>query len=329
MCFRLTQILRFGSLGFGPEGRLLISTPLYSNTTLSALIPGIALGMQIVILRKFDARTFLAMIESQRITHSMMVPVQIRRVLAHPEFDRFDLSSHQRVLSTSAPLTPAIMQEMARRWPGGLTNVFGMTEGGIATVLNCDQTPDKLHTVGRPGPTAKIVVLDAGGKVLSQGETGEIAGRSGAMMRGYVGDAEKTRATIWTSPEGEHFIRSGDMGFLDQDGYLVLLDRQKDMIISGGFNIYPVDLEAAISADSAIAECSVIGLPSEEWGETPVAWVVLRPGHSATAGQILHEANSRLGRYQHLTAVRFIDRLPRSEIGKVLKTELRKLWQED
>ena len=152
---------------------------------------------------------------------------------------------------------------------------------------------------------------------------GEVVGRSGAMMSGYHQQPGKTREAEWTSPEGQRFIRTGDVGRFDAEGFLTLLDRRKDMVISGGFNIYPSDLEAVMRQHPAVAEVAVIGVPSEQWGETPVAYVVRAADQAIAEADLLQWFNQQVGKTQRLAALRFIDELPRSAIGKVLKRELR------
>jgi len=148
-------------------------------------------------------------------------------------------------------------------------------------------------------------------------------GHSAGMMTGYHGQPEKTREAEWFAPDGKRFIRTGDVGRFDADGFLSLFDRKKDMIISGGFNIYPSDLEALLRSHPAVAEAAVVGMPSVEWGETPVAFVVLQPGVDVAAEALRQWLNERVGKTQRLAALHLIDELPRSAIGKVLKRELR------
>ena len=152
---------------------------------------------------------------------------------------------------------------------------------------------------------------------------GEIVGHSQAMMNGYHNQPAKTAEAEWHDATGKRFIRTGDIGRLDEDGFVVLMDRKKDMIISGGFNIYPGDLEAALRQHEAVAEAAVIGIASPEWGETPLAYVALKPGRTASAQEIREFANARLGKMQRVSGVEIVDELPRSAIGKVLKRELR------
>lgn len=327
--FRLRQIQRMRNFGFGPDSIGLASTPLCSNTTLVAVLPVLWEGGTLVLMGKFDAAKALELCERHRVTHAMLVPVQYRRMLDSPEFDRTDLSSFKAKLSTSAPLPVATKREVLERWPGGLWEIYGMTEGGLSTILDCAAFPDKLHTVGKPAEGAALRFLSEDGTELPVGEIGEIVGRSPMMMTCYHNAEDKTREIIWRSPEGEDWIRTGDMGRLDEDGFLELLDRRKDMIISGGFNVYAVDIERELLAHEDVAEAAVIGVPSREWGETPLGLVVLKPGASVGADELKDWANARLGKVQRLSAVELRETLPRSDIGKVLKRELRApYWKE-
>lgn len=321
--FRSRQIRRMTSNGLDGEAINLVSTPLYSNTTLVSVLPTLFNGGTLVLMAKFNAHQFLELAEARKVTHAMLVPVQYQRILAEPEFDRFDLSAFRLKLSTSAPLRASVIREALERWPGNLLEVYGLTEGGISTSLDCARHPDKWESVGKPAEGSEVRILDEQGQALPVGEIGEIAGRAGAMMRGYCNRDEQTREILWTSPDGEVFYKSGDMGRLDEDGFLYILDRRKDMIISGGFNIYAVDLEKILLAHPEVSDAAVISIPSDHWGETPLGLVVKKPGTGASAADILEWANLRLGKAQRLSAVEFRDDLPRNTIGKVLKRELR------
>jgi long-chain acyl-CoA synthetase len=191
-----------------------------------------------------------------------------------------------------------------------------MTEGGGACILEAHKYPEKLHTVGQPAPGHDMRVIDEDGNELPAGAVGEIVGRSPAMMTGYHNRPDATGAMHWRDADGALFYRHGDVGRFDEDGFLTLMDRVKDMIISGGFNIYPSDLEAVLLQHPA-----VVGMPSDEWGETPFGFVVLKPG--ADPDSILAETNAKLGKTQRVRQLVVIDELPRSPIGKVLKRTLR------
>jgi len=320
---RWTHVRRGASYGYGTDAVTLISTPLHSNTTLVSFLPALGLGGTVVLMAKFDAARYLEIAERRRVTHAMLVPVQYQRLLAHPAFDRHDLRAFRMKFSTSAPFPAALKAEVLARWPGGLIELYGMTEGGGTCMLVCHERPDKLHTVGQPVPEHDIRVIDEQGRELPRGEVGEIVGRSAGMMTGYHGKPEATSAAEWRDAEGRRYIRTGDLGHFDDDGFVVLLDRRKDMIISGGFNVYPSDLEAIVRSHPAVHEVAVVGVPSMQWGETPVAFVV--PAKDATLDRdaLRAWANERLGKLQRLADVRIVADLPRSHIGKVLKRELR------
>ena len=315
------QHIQRGIPAYGPAAVTILSTPLYSNTTMASFLPCIGSGGQVVLMKKFDARTFLELAERERATNAMLVPVQYRRIMALEDFGAFDLSSFVMKYCTSAPFPPALKAEVLRRWPGGLVEIYGMTEGGAAFLLEAHKYPDKLHTVGRPAPGHIAKLIDEDGKELPQGAVGEIVGRSPAMMTGYNNRPDATKAMHWHDAQGNLFYRHGDIGRFDEDGFLTLMDRAKDMIISGGFNIFPSDLEAILLADTRVVEAAVVGMPSEEWGETPVAFVVLKPGADAEA--VRADCNAKVGKTQRLSAIRTVTELPRSPIGKVLKRELR------
>ena len=320
---RWAQVQRASAYAYGPDTVTLVATPLYSNTTLVSFIPTLALGGSVVLMAKFDAAAWLALAEKHRATHAMLVPVQYRRIMALPDFGRYDLSSFRFKFSTSAPFSAALKADILRRWPGGLVEYYGLTEGGGTCILAAHEHPDKLHTVGCAAPGHDIRLIDDSGRELAPGETGEVVGHSPGMMTGYHNQPEKTAQAEWHDRAGKRFIRSGDIGCFDADGFLVLLDRKKDMIISGGFNLYPSDLEAVLRERADVAEVAVVGVPSERWGETPVAFVVPKAGATLDAAELLAWTNSRVGKTQRLAAVELIDILPRSAIGKVLKRELR------
>jgi acyl-CoA synthetase (AMP-forming)/AMP-acid ligase II len=317
---RFQHVARAVSMGYGPDAVTLLSTPLYSNTTLVSFFPTLALGGTAVLMKKFEAGAYLALAAKHRVTHTMLVPVQYSRIMAREDFGAYDLSSFVMKFCTSAPFSAELKADILKRWPGGLIEYFGMTEGGGTCVLAAHLFPSKLHTVGMPAPGHDIRVIDDDGRELPRGEVGELVGRSEIMMSGYHNRKEQTDAAIWMSPEGLPFIRTGDVGRYDADGFIELMDRKKDMIISGGFNIYPSDLEAVLRQHPEVADVAVVGVPSAEWGETPVAFVVSR---GADAAALKAFANERLGKMQRVSDVRLVDELPRSHIGKILKRELR------
>ena len=322
---RWTHVRRGATYGYGADTVTLLSTPLYSNTTLVVFFPTISCGGTIVLMPKFDALGYLELAQRHRATHTMLVPVQYQRLMAHPEFDRFDLSSFQFKFSTSAPFGAALKADVLERWPGGLVEFYGMTEGGGTCILEAHRYPHKLHTVGLPAQGHDIRLIDDNGVEVALGEAGEVVGHSAGMMTGYHRQPDKTREAEWFDPTGKRFIRTGDIGRFDDDGFLILFDRKKDMVISGGFNVYPSDLEAVLRQHPAVADVAVVGVPSERWGETPVAFVVLRDAaaQAVLADDLLQWTNAQLGKMQRLGDLQLCSELPRSAIGKVLKRELR------
>jgi len=320
---RWTHVMRGGRFGYSRDTVTLLATPLYSNTTLVVFFPTIAFGGTVVLMDKFDVDRYLALAERHRVTHTMLVPVQYQRLMASPRFGAHDLSSFRMKFCTSAPFAAALKADVLARWPGGLVEFYGMTEGGGTCILAAHENPTKLHTVGAPSEGHDIRVIDEEGRELPAGATGEVVGHSAGMMAGYHGQPEKTAEAEWFDATGKRFIRTGDVGHFDDDGFLVLVDRRKDMIISGGFNLYPSDLEAVLRAHPGVAEAAVAGVPSERWGETPAAWVVARAGASVDAEPLRAWANERVGKTQRIAYLSLVDELPRSAIGKVLKRELR------
>lgn len=319
---RWAHVRRGQTYHYRPDSVTLLSTPLYSNTTLVVFFPTIAFGGTVLLTPKFNALEYLQLAQQQRASHTMLVPVQYQRLMARADFDAFDLSSFQVKFSTSAPFAASLKADVLQRWPGALVEFYGMTEGGGTCILEAHLHPTKLHTVGKPAAGHDIRLIDDSGVEVPAGEAGEVVGHSPGMMIGYHRQAARTREAEWFDATGKRFIRSGDIGRFDTDGFLTLIDRKKEMIISGGFNIYPSDLEAVLRGHAAVAEAAVIGVPSAQWGETPVAFVVCKPGAATAPDELLRWANQRLGKTQRLASLHFLAELPRSAIGKVLKREL-------
>lgn len=321
--FRSRQLARITRFGLTGDDSLVISTPIYSNTTLFGMLPTLILGGTLIVMAKFNTIGFLDLSARLRPTHAVLVPVQYMRLMAEPAFDSYDLKSYRCKFTTSAPMPGSLIADVMTRWPGNLIEVYGMTEGGLSTALNCEAFPDKWDTVGRPGDGVEIRVIDDTGAALPPGSFGELVGRAPSMTPGYHNLADKTAELLWRDEDGKVFIRSGDMGRIDEDGFVHLMDRKKDMIISGGFNIYAADLEAVLRGHPDVTDTAVIAIPSSAWGETPLGFVVLRQGAKSDAAAILAYANGKLGKTQRLSEVIIRDDLPRSEIGKVLKKDLR------
>ncbi len=305
--------------------RSLASTPLYSNTTMVAFLAPMLAGGTVRIMGKFDCARWLDHAQADRTTITMLVPVQYQRLMDFAGFDGFDLSSLAIKYCTSAPFSAELKRQVLDRMPGGLIEIYSMTEGGVVCLLAAHEFPDKLHTVGRPAPGSEMKVLDDEDNEVPPGTPGNLIGRSETMMSGYKNRPDKTTEAQYVAPDGGVWMRMGDIGRVDEDGFVELVGRAKDMIISGGFNIYPSDLEAQLAREDGVIEAAVVGVPSRQWGETPVGFVVLSQGSDCDA--VLAAVNARLGKTQRLSALYPVDEMPRSHIGKLLKTELREKAQ--
>jgi acyl-CoA synthetase (AMP-forming)/AMP-acid ligase II len=312
---------------YNRDTRSLVSTPLYSNTTLAVFLPTICHGGFVRIMEKFDALAYLDHAQIDQTTHTMLVPVQYQRLMAHAEFDSYDLSNFIVKFCTSAPFVAELKADVLKRWPGGLIEIYGMTEGGVVCMLQAHHHPNKLHTVGQPVPGHELIVLDEDDNRLPTGSKGVLTGRSPTMMSGYKNQPEKTREMEWRDADGNIWLKTGDIGIVDEDGFVSIVGRAKDMIISGGFNIYPKDLEELLEAQPEVAEAAVVGMPSDAWGETPVGFVRLTDA-AASPDSILARVNGQLGKTQRISVLYTIDEMPRSHIGKLLKTDLRALAAE-
>jgi acyl-CoA synthetase (AMP-forming)/AMP-acid ligase II len=301
--------------------RLLIATGLYSNITWAGMLPTLMLGGTLVIRPGFDALDVLQTIERERITHTSMVPVQYQRLLDHPDFDKYDRSSMHAMMCCGAPLPVHVKQRLFETFRCGVIELYGSTEG-IITTLAPEEAPGRLASVGKPLPGEDLMIIGADDRPVPQGEPGEIVALSRFAMEGYW-NVPPGGSEYWHDEQGRRWLRSGDIGRLDEDGYLFITDRKKDMIISGGQNIYPADLEAVLAPHPAVADCAVFGVPSDKWGETPLALVVLREGAKLDTETLRAWANEKLGKQQRISAIELRPSLPRNANGKLLKRKLR------
>ena len=308
------------ALRYRPEARTLCSLGLYSNITWVALLATILAGGTLYVMPRFDVAGLLALIEREKITHTTMVPVQLTRILADPAFEPAAVATLESLMCCGSPLAPSVKQAVVDAFGHAFLELYGLTEG-LVTVLQPEHMASKLTSVGVPCPGQEIVILDTEDKPCPVGEAGEIVGRGPLQMAGYHERDDANVEATWDGPDGRRWLRTGDIGQLDEDGFLYLVDRKKDMIISGGQNIYPADIEAVVVAHPAVRDVAVIGIASERWGETPLAVVVA--GDDTEGPAIRDWANEQLGKQQRIAAVAFVDALPRNPNGKVLKRELR------
>lgn len=301
----------------------LVTTPLCSNGSWMIIAPCVVAGIPVTITSEFSAGTFFDAVERDGCTFTFAVPTQSRAILEAPDFAARDLSGFRALVSSGAALPVRLKRLVCEALPGRLIELYGQTEG-VATILYPEETEDHLETVGRPGPGTDIVILDDDGVELERGQVGEIAGWTPSQMRGYLNQPEATDNTWWFDGRGRRFVKTGDIGVIDAQGYLRVLDRKKDMIVSGGFNIFPQDIEEIIRGHPHVHDAAVVGVPHERWGETPLAIVIPRAGIDPTEEELLAWANERVAKTQRLHAVVFRKSdYPRNVIGKVLKRELR------
>jgi acyl-CoA synthetase (AMP-forming)/AMP-acid ligase II len=321
----LTALAIAAELHIDSSAITLLTTPLFSNATWAMLLPTVLLGGATSLLVRFTPDEFLDAVERERISHTLMVPIQVQTVLASERLHCRDAES-LRVVVTVGSAMPLAMKELFIKTLGNrLVDLYGVTEG-VATLLKPEDMRQKMASVGTPALDADLRIIDEGGHEVETGEIGEIVGYTGGLMKHYHNQSQATKDAIWRDERGRAFFRTGDMGRFDEDGYLYILDRKKDMIISGGFNVFAVDIEAILAQHPAVAEACVIAIPNEKWGEAPLALIVRKSDSMANEEEIREWANSRLAKHQRIFAVKFHEKLPRNAIGKVLKNVLRELY---
>ncbi len=311
------------ALRYHSGARTLLNLGLFSNINWVAMLATIFAAGTMVVQRRFDVAQCLELIQREKITHTVMVPLQFQKLLEYECYDDYDLSSLDAYMCCGSPLAIAIKQDLVARMPGDFIELYGLTEG-LVTTLGPEDMLEKVESVGRACPGQYLAVIDDDGNELPVGVAGEIVGQSRFMMAGYHANAAADEESTWVHPSGDRWLRTGDVGKFDEDGFLYLVDRKKDMILSGGQNIYPADIEAVIIEHVAVHEVAVVGVASKKWGETPLAVIVLADGHSVDAEELTLWANSRVGKQQRIAGTIFVDELPRNPNGKVLKRELRK-----
>ena len=315
------------ALRYDSAARTLVATGLYSNISWVSLLCTTLVGGTLVVLESFDPGQALEVIERERTTHTSMVPVQYQRLLEHPGSGRHDTSSMRAMMSVGSALPERTKAELFRRFPGALIELYGTTEGAV-TALAPEQAAGRIASVGKPLPGSDLRILGDGDVEAAPGGQGEIVMLTRFRMTGYWGNEQATAEASWTDERGRRWLRTGDIGRLDEDGYLYITDRKKDVIISGGQNVYPADLEAVLMRHADVGDCAVIGIPSERWGEAPLALVVFAEGAQTGECELLDWANARLGKQQRLVAVERRQALVRNANGKLLKRELRApYWQ--
>ncbi|MEU6764979.1 long-chain fatty acid--CoA ligase [Streptomyces sp. NPDC046853] len=305
-----------------PGGRLLHSAPMFHLADLAMWVTQNLVGGCHVILPGFEAGAVLAAIEAHRPTSALLVPTMIQALVDHPGLGTHDLSSMCSIVYGASPIPEPVLKRAMDAFPDvAFSQAYGMTEAApMATLLTGEdhRAGRRLRSAGRAAAHGEVKVIDPGGNEVPRGTVGEIALRGGHIMRGYWGRPEETAGVL-----REGWLHTGDGAYMDDDGYLFVVDRLKDMIITGGENVYSAEVENAVAQHPAVAACAVIGLPDEAWGERVHAVLVLREGHTVTADEIRRHTKSLIAGYKAPRSVEFTDALPLSPAGKILKRELR------
>ena len=309
-----------------PRGTVLHAAPMFHLADGITWIAGTIIGATHVMVSNFTPTSVAEAIATHHVTDVLLVPTMVQRLVDSPDAEKSDLTGLRRMIYGGSPIAEALLHRTRERLPHiGLTQIYGMTENAatitMLTPLDHDD-PALLRAAGRAEPHNEVRVVDVNGDEVPTGTVGEIAITGPNVMLGYWNRPEQTSQTL-----RDGWLHTGDSGYMDQRGYVFLVDRIKDMIVTGGENVYSVEVENALCRHPAVAACAVIGIADAEWGEAVHAVVVLHDGANATAEELRAHAKQHIAGYKAPRSVEFVDALPTSGAGKVLKTELRaKYW---
>jgi acyl-CoA synthetase (AMP-forming)/AMP-acid ligase II len=314
-----------GTFRMGRESVVLQAGSLVFNGSMLTFMPWMYVGATLVLQPKFEPASYIAALRRERATHVMLVPSQIVALLGHPEFTAEAVESLEMLLTVGAPLHREHKERLARLKPGIFYELYGLTEGGSSTVLDRADYARKPGSVGTPMPLCEMKVVDERGVEVPPGTVGEIIGRGMLITPGYYNRPELTAQAV-----RDGWLFTGDLGYFDDEGFLYLVDRKKDMIISGGVNVYPKDIEEIAAQHPAVREVAVFGVPDERWGEAPMAAVILTDPGAVDADALRTWINERVAaKYQRVREVTIRTEFPRNTAGKTLKRELRApFWAE-
>ena len=319
--FRAAQEAKWGDFAAGDAN--LVAMPNFHVAGTNMGVATLAQGATAIIQREVNPSEILELIARHRIKSAFLVPAVIGMLVQHPNVREADISSLRSMFYGASPIAEALLAQAQATFTGcGFTQLYGLTETvGAATALQpADHIAEKglLRSCGKPYPGIEVKTVDSSGRATGPGDVGEIVIRGGVVMKGYWNKPEATAAAI-----RDGWFYTGDAGYFDADGFLYIHDRVKDMIVSGGENIYPAEVENAVFGHPAVADVAVIGVPDDKWGEAVKAIVVLKPGANATAADVIAFARTRIAGYKVPKSVDFIAALPRNPSGKILRRELR------
>jgi acyl-CoA synthetase (AMP-forming)/AMP-acid ligase II len=308
---------------FEPDECQLAVAPV-SHAAFTLMLPIFAAGGRNIVMRRPDTTAILDAFEHQDVSAVFMPPTMIYKVMAEPGIARRTFPKLRHLFYSAAPMPPEKVREARRIFPGAIETMYGQTEASsICTAMTAREfdTEANIGSVGRATPLTRVEVMDADGNILPPGEDGEVVVQGGLMMTGYYRNPKATAETI-----RDGWLHTGDVGAIDERGYLYLKDRMRDVIISGGFNVYPSDVEGALTRHPAVYECVVFGVGDDKWGERVEAAVLLRDGAKASADELIAFVKQGLGSIKSPKAIHLVDDLPRSAVGKVLRRDVKAAW---
>lgn len=309
-------------LGLGEDDIVIASTPLFHTAGLFVWFGTAVLqGATVVMSDAWDPVSFMQVVEAEKVTAALLVPSQLNDLIMHPEFSAERLKTLHNIGYAGAPMSRALFGRVRSMLPHvSFTENYGQSEACPITI-RCDWHGEaKLGTVGKAASNAELAIVDREGKMLPAGEIGDIVTRGVQVFDQYFNDPDETAAVLRL---GDGWLLTGDVGFVDEDGFLTLVDRSKDMLVSGAENVYPVEIENALYQHDAVAECAVFGIPHERWGEVPAANVVLSPNASISERELIDFCASKIARFKRPRVIEFVDKLPKTAVGKIRKNELR------
>jgi acyl-CoA synthetase (AMP-forming)/AMP-acid ligase II len=299
-----------------------IVTPLFHVAALNIMYqPAILAGATTIFITRWSAAAFMEATDKHGITASFMVPTQASTLVRDPDFDANKLRTWRKLSFAGAPMPDWVQRDLKAKLPSLLlTQIYGQSEMGVIAVLRDWYLPGKLGAVGRQPYNVDVAVVDMQGRPVKLGEIGEIVSRGDNLMLEYYNEPEQTKGFFKL---GDGWGWTGDVGTIDADGFITLIDRSKDMIISGGENVYPKEIENALYEHPAVAECAVFGVPDDKFGEIPIAYVHLKSGASADEAALIEHCAKLLARFKRPRSVKFVDDFPKTPIGKIQKNVLR------